>query len=95
MINREEKFTSREFFIFQKEEESLTISSLQAKTSHTEHAKVTYKLGTDVNNRILVKLTDFLKLPSVIEAGTTLKSSKFITPAPLHEVANVELKSGW
>ena len=95
MINREEKFTSREFFIFQKEEESLTISSLQAKISHTEHAKVTYKLGTDVNNRILVKLTDFLKLPSVIEAGTTLKSSKFITPAPLHEVANVELKSGW
>ena len=75
MINREEKFTSREFFIFQKEEESLTISSLQAKTSHTEHAKVTYKLGTDVNNRILVKLTDFLKLPSVI-VDHTLKKLK-------------------
>ena len=59
-------------FIFQKEEESLTISALQAKTSHTD----TYKLGTDVNNRILVKLTDFLKLPSVIEAGITLKEAQ-------------------
>ena len=80
MINREEKFTSRESSFFQKEEESLSLSSLQALETLQDKlhmvAKVTYKLGTDVNNRILVKLTDFLKLPSVIEAGITLKEAQ-------------------
>ena len=34
-------------------------------------AEVTYKLRADVNNGVLVKLTEFLKLPEVIEAGIT------------------------
>ena len=39
-------------------------------------AEVTYKLRADVNNGVLVKLTEFLKLPDVIEAGITLKDAK-------------------
>ena len=57
-------------------------------------AEVTYKLRADVNNGVLVKLTEFLQLPEVIDAGTTLKEArKFITPAPLHMVDNVHSKS--
>ena len=57
-------------------------------------AEVTYKLRADVNNGVLVKLKDFLKLPEVLEAGITLEEArKFITPAPLHMVANVNSKS--
>ena len=57
-------------------------------------AEVIYMLRADVNNGVLVRLTDFLKLPKVIEAGITLKDTKkFITPAPLHMVANVNSKS--
>ena len=57
-------------------------------------AEVTYKVRADVDNEILVKLTDFLKLPEVIEAKIILKDAqKFITPAPLHMVANVNSKS--
>ena len=57
-------------------------------------AKAIYKLRAVVNNGVLVKLTEFLKLPEVIEAGITLKDAKkFITPAPLQLVANVNYKS--
>ena len=57
-------------------------------------AEATYKLRADVNNGVLVKLTKFLQLPEVIEAGITLKNAnKFIIPAPLHLVANVNSKS--
>ena len=31
--------------------------------------EVTYKLRANVNNGVLLKLTDFLKLPEVIQAG--------------------------
>ena len=57
-------------------------------------AEATYKLRADVNNGVLVKLTKFLQLPEVIEARITLKDAKkFITPSPLHMVANVNSKS--
>ena len=39
-------------------------------------AELTYKLKADVNNGVLVKLTDFIKLPEVIEAGITLETAK-------------------
>ena len=38
-------------------------------------AEVTYKLRAGVKNGVLVKLTDFLKLSEVIEAGITLKEA--------------------
>ena len=57
-------------------------------------AEVTYKLRTDVNNGVLVKLTEFLQPPEVIEAKITLKEDQnFITPATLHMVDNVHSKS--
>ena len=57
-------------------------------------AEVTYKLRADVNNRVLLKLTDFPKLPEVIQAGFTLQNAKkFICSAPLHMVANLNSKS--
>ena len=57
-------------------------------------AEVTYKLRADVSNGVLVKLIDFLKLPEVIQAGITLQNAqKFICPAPLHMVANLNSKS--
>ena len=73
-------------------------SSLQAlKTLHDKPnmaAEITYKLRADANNGILVKLSEFLKLPEVIEAGITLEEArKRITPAPIHMVSNVNSKS--
>ena len=57
-------------------------------------AEITYKLRADANNRILVKLSEFLKLPEVIEAGITLEEArKQITPAPIHMVSNINSKS--
>ena len=57
-------------------------------------AEATYKLRADVNNGVLVKLTKFFQLPEVIEARITLKDAKkFIMPAPLCLVANVNSKS--
>ena len=54
-------------------------SSLQAlKTLHDKPymaAEITYKLKADAKNGILVKLTDFLKLPEVIKEGITLKDT--------------------
>ena len=38
-------------------------------------AEVTYKLRADVNNGVLVKITEFLKLPEVIQAGITLQDA--------------------
>ena len=68
------------------------LKTLQDKPHMT--AEVTYKLRADVNNGVLVKLIEFLKLPEVIQAGITLQDAKkFITPAPLHMVANVNSKS--
>ena len=55
--------------------------------------EVTYKLRADANNVILVKLSEFLKLPEVIEAGVTLEEARRrITPAPIHIVSNVNSK---
>ena len=52
-------------------------------------AEITYKLRADANNGILVKLSDFLKFPEVIEAGITLEEArKRITPALIHMVSN-------
>ena len=73
-------------------------SSLQAiKTLHDKQnmaANVIYKLRANANNGILVKLSEFLKLPEVIEAGITLEEArKRITPAPIHMVSNVNSKS--
>ena len=57
-------------------------------------AEITYKLRADANNGILVKLSEFLKLPEVIEAGITLEEArKWITPAPIHMVSNINSKS--
>ncbi len=57
-------------------------------------AEITYKLGEDVNNRILVKLSEILKFPEVVEAGITLEEArKRITPAPIHLVSNINSKS--
>ena len=56
--------------------------------------EVTYKLRADVNNGILVKLSEFLKLPEVVEAGITLEEARRrITPAPIHMVSNINSKS--
>ena len=69
-------------------------SSLQAlktlKAKPHWAAEVPYKLRAHVKNRVLVKLTDFLELPKVKEAGITLQNAQiFISPAPLHLVANL------
>ena len=57
-------------------------------------ADITYKLRVDANNRILVKLAEFLKLPEVIEAGITLEEArKRITPATIPMVSNINSKS--
>ena len=74
------------------------ISSLQAlKTLHDKPnmaTEITYKLRADANNGILVKLSEYLKLPEVIEAGITLEEArKRITPALIHMVSNVNSKS--
>ena len=56
--------------------------------------EITYKLRANANNGILVRLSEFLKLPEVIEAGVTLEEArKRITPAPIHMVSNVNSKS--
>ena len=47
-------------------------------------AEVTYNLRADVDNGVLLKLREFLRLPEVVTTGITLKEAhKFITPAPL------------
>merc|ERR1712112_119603 len=57
-------------------------------------AEVMFKLRSDVNNGVLLKLKDFLQLPEVHEAGISKKNVQdFICPAPLHIVANVNSKS--
>ena len=57
-------------------------------------AELIYKLRADVKNRILVKLTDFLKLPEVVKEWITLQdANRIITPAPIQMVANVNSKS--
>ena len=48
-------------------------SSLQALKTLDDKpnmaAEITYKLRSDANNGIIVRLSEFLKLPKVIEAG--------------------------
>ena len=73
-------------------------SSLQALKTLDDKphmaAEVTYKLRADVNNGILVKLSDFIRLPEVIQEGITLEEAiKRITPAPIHMVSNINSKS--
>ena len=49
--------------------------------------EVTYKLRADVTNGVLVKLSEFLQLPEVKQAGITMENAQeFICPAPLHLV---------
>merc|ERR1712112_529606 len=56
--------------------------------------EVTYKLRADITNGVLVKLSEFLQLPEVKQAGITMENAQeFICPAPLHLVANVNSKS--
>ena len=56
-------------------------------------AEITYKLRADAKNGILVKLSDFLKLPEVIKEGITLEDViKRITLAPIHMVSNINSK---
>ena len=53
-------------------------------------AEVTFKLRADINNGVLLKLTDFLQLPEVVEAGVTMDNvQNLFGPAPLHMVANL------
>ena len=51
-------------------------SSLQALKTLDDKphmaAEITYKLRADVNNGVLVKLSDFIKLSEVIKEGITL-----------------------
>merc|ERR1711867_247876 len=71
---------------------SLALRTLKDKPAMAK--EVTYKLRADVNNRVLIKLSEFLKLPEVMEAGITMENAKdFICPAPLHLVANANSKS--
>ena len=77
---------------------SAKMSSLSAlKTLQDRPAmaqEITFKLRADVRNGVLVKLSDFLKLPEAIKAGITPENAqKFICPAPLHLVANPNSKS--
>ena len=70
---------SKEFNHVTKKSSLQALKTLQDKTHMA--AEVTYKLRADVNKGVLVKLTDFLKLPEVIKARITLKDTrKFITP---------------
>ena len=39
-------------------------------------AELTYKLRADVTNGVLLKLTDFLELPDVKQAGITLENAQ-------------------
>ena len=73
-------------------------SSLQALKTLDDKphmtAEVTYKLRADVNNGILVKLSDLIKLPEVIKEGITLEDAiKRITLALIHMVSNTNSKS--
>ena len=72
-----------------------SLSALKTLMDKPAMAKeVTHKLRADVNNGVLIKLSDFLKLPEVIEAGITMENAKeFICPAPLHLVSNANSKS--
>ena len=79
---------SREFTHSAKMSSLVALRTLQDKPAMAE--ELTYKLRADATNRVLLKLTDFLKLPDVIKAGITLENArKYIFPAPLHMVANV------
>ena len=73
-------------------------SSLQALKTLDDKphmaAEITYKLRADANKGILVKLSDFLKFPEVIEAGISLEEArKCFTPAPIHMILNINSKS--
>merc|ERR1712089_72690 len=72
-----------------------SLSALRTLQDKPAMAKeVPYKLRADVNNEILIKLSEFLQLPEVKQAGITMKNAQeFICPAPLHLVANVNSKS--
>ena len=56
--------------------------------------ELTYKLRSDVTNGVLFKLTEFLKLPEVIQSGIIHENAKkYICPVSLHLVANINSKS--
>ena len=72
-----------------------SLSALRTLQDKPAMAKeVTYKLRADVTNGVLLKLSEFLQLPEVKQAGITMENAQeFICPAPLHLVANVNSKS--
>ena len=61
---------SKEFNHVAKKSSLQALKTLQDKPHMV--AEVIYKLRADANNGVLVKLTDFLNLPEVIEAIITL-----------------------
>ena len=71
-----------------------SLSALRTLQDKPAMAKeVNYKLRADVTNGVLLKLTDFLQLPEVRKAGITMENAqKYICPAPLHMVANLNSK---
>ena len=72
-----------------------SLSALRTLMDKPAIAKeVTYKLRADVTNGVLLKLSEFLQLPEVRQAGITMENAQeFICPAPLHLIANVNSKS--
>ena len=51
-----------------------SLRTLQDKPAMAE--ELIYKLRAEVTNGVFLKLTDFLKLPDVIQAGITLENAK-------------------
>ena len=83
---------SREFTHTAKMSSLSALKTLQNKPAMAK--ELTYKLRADVNNGILLKLKDFLELPETKQAGLNYQNAqKFICPAPVHLVANVNSKS--
>merc|ERR1712089_63963 len=83
---------NKEFTYTAKMSSLSALRTLQDKPAMAE--EVTYKLRADANNGVLIKLSEFLKLPEVKQAGITMENAQeFICPAPLHLVANENSKS--
>ena len=82
---------TREFAHTAKMSSVAALRTLQDKPATA--AEVTFKLRADVNNGVLLKLSEFLKLPEVIEAGVNIANVQIlICPAPLHMVENLNSK---
>ena len=72
---------NREFTHTAKMSSLSALRTLQDKPTMAK--ELTYKLRVDVTNGVLLKLTDFLQLPEVKEAGITMENAQqFLCPAP-------------